>query len=211
VETDSPAEFSFAEQLCPFLKDQDALKTQVEVPTSRGTFRLDFLFQCPRFGPVGIEIDGAEFHCFWRDRYRDALILVIGGANVIYRISARDVYRYRYDASYWLYTFHPELFALDSVQKLCRCARRDAPWEGHLPQLPSDMRRHYERSPVYVQDMEWYADEGFPTRDIVGTSTIEARIGSNPYGLAPWGQKELNELSAHPNLTLGQMVEKFHP
>ena len=78
--TESKIEEEFQWWMSKFLAVEG--HTQVPVSTSRGNFRLDFLFD----GHVAIELDGKKFHDFNRDAIRDRAILCDTKITEIIRI-----------------------------------------------------------------------------------------------------------------------------
>ena len=70
---DSPLEAQLAYFLPKYIEDAAKFFKQYEVETPRGTFRLDFLVDSPK-GKFGFECDGKDFHDYYRDMFRDALI-----------------------------------------------------------------------------------------------------------------------------------------
>jgi hypothetical protein len=83
---ESPLEDSFAWNLSKHLRRDTRLEKQVVVSTVCGAFRMDFVATSAAGQRIAFECDGAEFHEFRRDEWRDAMILGGGGADSIIRL-----------------------------------------------------------------------------------------------------------------------------
>lgn len=106
---ESPIEEYFAEAADKYFRESVDLHSQVEVPTTHGIFRLDFVAaHAGRI--VGLEMDGAEFHDYARDLVRDALIPSSSGIDTIYRFRGTDLVGRLEDSLLMLLIAEPEWF-----------------------------------------------------------------------------------------------------
>lgn len=121
---ESPLEELFDENLRKYLADGVEVKTQVEVRTFVGTFRLDFVLEVEGKSPVGFEVDGVEFHKPLRDEWRDALILDASNVSAIYRIPGPLLYHHTEDVFFMLLAMEPKFFSERGRMNLDRLASR---------------------------------------------------------------------------------------
>ena len=87
----SPIEDMLAWSFSKHLADGVTLQTQHEIATFAGRFRLDFLATCSE-RLIGLECDGAAFHDYTRDMFRDSIILGCSSIAAIYRIGGADIH-----------------------------------------------------------------------------------------------------------------------
>lgn len=92
--SESPLEKRFLHAALKYLAKETKLQQQVEAATEHGLFRLDMTIESESGRPVGIELDGRDFHDSLRDLWRDAAILKAGVVDRILRISGKYVFRY---------------------------------------------------------------------------------------------------------------------
>lgn len=107
---DSPVEHAFAWHLVEHLDPAVALTKQARAPTICGSFRLDFRAMIGE-RTIGFECDGAAFHDELRDECRDALILWVGHADVIYRLRGADLHHRMNEVLGTLAEHEPALFS----------------------------------------------------------------------------------------------------
>jgi len=107
---DSPLEAHLAYFLPKYIEDGAKFFKQYEVETPRGTFKLDFLVDSP-LGKFGFECDGKEFHDYYRDMFRDALILGSSDVVSIHRIAGTDVHSRLDDALFAISKVEPDAFS----------------------------------------------------------------------------------------------------
>src|SRR4051812_31080812 len=88
---DSPMEDELAWMLVKRLDGAVRLQPQVEAHTICGLRRLDFVVTT-KGKRVAFEVDGREHHDWWRDLWRDSMILGADAVDVIYRLPADYVY-----------------------------------------------------------------------------------------------------------------------
>ena len=111
---ESVLEREFAHSMLKFLRSDALLKSQVEVKTLCGVFRLDFVVTCPPDYRIAFECDGKEFHDESRDEFRDAIIIGDVFVDSIYRLRGSDITYHIEDLIYIISLWNPELFSTRS-------------------------------------------------------------------------------------------------
>ncbi len=106
---DSPIEMTFADSCFKFLSPTVYVGKQVEVPTTHGAFRLDFLISV-NDKKIAIECDGKDFHEGLRDELRDAILLGGGNCETIYHFRGCDLVYYPYDCIWLMSVLDRDLF-----------------------------------------------------------------------------------------------------
>ncbi len=113
---DSPIEDIFINTINKYLSSDVCIIPQykVDVPME---FRLDFIIK--KFEScIGIECDGKEYHNYYKDQIRDALILDRSCVDTIFRFPGKAIYYSIYNCIYFIYDFFPDLFNQDYVVNL---------------------------------------------------------------------------------------------
>ncbi len=89
---DSPIEDQFLWAFMKVASPRVIVTRQVELETTLGKFRPDFLISRPEGGKkIVVECDGREFHEGPRDSRRDAAIVKSGAADRVYRLKGKDI------------------------------------------------------------------------------------------------------------------------
>lgn len=123
---ESPLEERMSDLLIKALDDATTWKTQVNVRTAFGDFRLDALLVAPDGRPrVAIECDGARHHRGSRDEWRDAAILGEGFVDAILRVRGRDLYLRPADVLHALCVRLPMLFSARGRENAARLASQE--------------------------------------------------------------------------------------
>ena len=127
---DSPIETVFADSCFKFLSPTVCVEKQVEVSTTHGVFRLDFLMSANGRN-IAIECDGKDFHEGLRDELRDAILLGEGKCDTIYHFRGCDLVYYRYDCVWLMSILDKDLFIQRGHIQLCqlRCLTPDLRYE----------------------------------------------------------------------------------
>lgn len=120
---ESPIEQAFAWRARTTLREDLSIQKQAWVSTIGGRFRLDFLIE-HNGRKVAFECDGKNFHDWYRDRWRDALILADAQCDVVYRLSGRDLWLRTDDLMYVLSRLEPQLFSERGHMNLRHLASR---------------------------------------------------------------------------------------
>jgi len=107
---ESPIEEFFGLNLGKYIADHVVVKTQADVRTEWGSFRLDFLVSADGEN-IGIECDGKQFHDRVRDECRDALILGSSPVRRIYRFRGSDIVYFSAEILYLLSKWEPWIFS----------------------------------------------------------------------------------------------------
>jgi hypothetical protein len=107
---DSPLEEQLALFLPKYIEDESKFFKQYQVETPRGIFKLDFLVYSPK-GKFGFECDGKDFHDYYRDLFRDALILGSSDIISIHRITGKDIHNRLEDAIFAISKVEPDAFS----------------------------------------------------------------------------------------------------
>lgn len=130
--TESPLEEELEYGICKYSPDGTRIIRQYEVPTYRGTFRLDFVAK-RKNRLIGFECDGRQYHDWRRDIFRDAVILNETNIEAIYRIEGPDIYYRLETALYILGNAVPLIFSergMENLWALSEC-RDDAQVDKH--------------------------------------------------------------------------------
>lgn len=108
---DSPIEDDLAREIVKHLRPSVTWAPQFWVTTICGRFRLDFYLNSGG-KKIGFECDGRDFHqkSWWKDLWRDQLILGSGSVDVIYRFRGCDIFHHLYDCIYLTSLWDPEGF-----------------------------------------------------------------------------------------------------
>jgi hypothetical protein len=123
---DSPIEDIFAYHVVKYLGSSTKLHPQFPVHTDAGSFFLDFLIERGQYR-IAVECDGAAYHDFHRDQWRDALILGTGRVGAIYRFGGRLLMRHIDDCLVLMAKWDRSLFserALLNLETLASDAMR---------------------------------------------------------------------------------------
>ena len=110
---ESPIEETFLNHVIKFLHKETKVIVQYPIPTISGNFRADIALE--KDGKiVVIECDGEEYHTKekddWYDEWRDALILISGSIQVIYRVKGKDIRNNIYKVFAIIYAHDKNLF-----------------------------------------------------------------------------------------------------
>jgi hypothetical protein len=124
---ESPLEKDLEYGICKYSPHGTRIIRQYDVPTYRGTFRLDFVAR-RKDRLIGFECDGRQYHDWRRDIFRDAVILSETNIEAIYRIEGPDIY-YRLETALYILGNHvPLMFSergMENLSALSEC-RDDA-------------------------------------------------------------------------------------
>jgi len=104
---ESPIEEIFARECPKYLDSGVSLECQVGVKTRHERFRIDFVLE----GVVAVECDGQDFHNFFRDEFRDAILLGEKHFLTIYHFRGRDLTYYPEDCIWLISLEYPGLFS----------------------------------------------------------------------------------------------------
>jgi hypothetical protein len=107
---DSPLEEIFSEHCFKHLAPSVSVNKQVEVKSTHGLFRLDFLLSVAD-RRIAVECDGKDFHDGLKDELRDAIILGEGCCNTIYHFRGRDLVYYPHDCVWLMSILDRDLFS----------------------------------------------------------------------------------------------------
>lgn len=107
---ESPIEDAFAWHVVKHLDATVAFEKQVEVGTTCGGFRIDFV-AASAGRRIAFECDGAEYHNELRDECRDAMILSAGHVDAVYRLAGADLHYRMEDVLAVLVVAEPQLFS----------------------------------------------------------------------------------------------------
>lgn len=129
---DSPIEDDFAHAIVKWLHPSAIWIPQLSVNTPWGQFRLDFYLEVNE-KKIGFECDGRDFHqrTWWRDRWRDQMILGSGIVDVIYRFRGCDIFHRLDDCLYLASLWDPEVFSERGRLNLETLANFDVLGERH--------------------------------------------------------------------------------
>ena len=116
---DSPIETAFADSCFKFLSPTVYVGKQVEVSTTHGIFRLDFLLSV-NDRKIAIECDGKDFHEGLRDELRDAILLGENCCDTIYHFRGHDLVYYPYDCIWLMSILDNDLFSQRGIIQLER-------------------------------------------------------------------------------------------
>ncbi len=106
---DSPIETVFAESCFKFLSPTANVGKQIEVSTTHGKFRLDFLVSV-NDRTIAVECDGKDFHEGLHDELRDAILLGEGYCDTVYHFRGCDLVYYPYDCIWLMSVLDDGLF-----------------------------------------------------------------------------------------------------
>lgn len=90
MKTESIIEELLAGALLSSVRTEAVVIPQHEVPTTIGTFRLDFAISF-NSKVIAVECDGRAYHDRFRDEVRDAAILSQSAVETIYRFGGREI------------------------------------------------------------------------------------------------------------------------
>lgn len=119
---ESPIEEIFAWECQEYLDDSVSFESQVEVNTEHGQFRIDFMLTRAS-EKIAVECDGPDFHDFFRDEFRDAILLGEGHVPIIYHFRGKDIFHRTADCLRLLSIENPLLFSprgRANLEHLCR-------------------------------------------------------------------------------------------
>lgn len=119
---ESPIEEAFAWHLVKHLGEAVAFEKQVEVSTTCGGFRMDFVATAAG-RRIAFECDGAEYHNELRDECRDAVILWAGHVDAVYRLRGADLHYRMDDVLAALVVAESELFSARGRRNVEHLAR----------------------------------------------------------------------------------------
>jgi hypothetical protein len=123
---DSPMEEWFLHHLVKYLAPNATYDDHVPIETRCGCFIVDYVVRVAGRS-VAFEVDGRDFHQDGlRDEFRDAALLETGKLDVIWRLSAGNLYRYPNDCLYAVARADPEVISDRGYVNLCRLVHADA-------------------------------------------------------------------------------------
>lgn len=188
---DSSIEDLFAYNMVKYIEMSVELHRQFEIKAICGQFRIDFVLETDDLR-VGIECDGADYHDFNRDEWRDAMILGTNNIDFMYRLRGIDIYRHIDDILYVISRNHPSLFSQRGLLNLASLASEGA--QQYAPITPFSF--------LTIR----YRDENGRVSDSV---EIDARQRCIPRGMRqPW-QTYFNRARLKPGLTLDELIKDY--
>lgn len=126
---ESPIEADFASCCFKHLRPDVHVQKQVEVSTTHGGFRIDFVLSLGG-KRVAVECDGRDFHEDGRDEFRDAILLGEGHLETVYHFRGCDLVYYPDDCIWLMSAVDPHLFSergrlhLDFLQRIEKVSQR---------------------------------------------------------------------------------------
>lgn len=164
---------------------------QWEIRTICGQFRIDFVLEAPGL-KVGVECDGAEYHDFTRDEWRDAMILGTDEIDFMYRLRGRDIQRHIEDVLFLISRNHPALFSQRGLVNLASLASDGA--QQYRPDIPPSL--------LVVR----YRDQD---GNVYDSLEIDVRQRCVPHGMRQMWQTYFNRAKSKPGSTLDQLIEAY--
>lgn len=175
-----------------YIESSVLLHKQFEIKTICGLFRVDFVIETDDL-KVGIECDGADYHDWTRDEWRDAMILGTNNIDFMYRLRGTDIYRHVEDILYVISRNHPALFSERGVL--------------NLASLASDGAQEYcPNAPFSFLAIRYWDEDGRVTDSLA----IDVRQRNIPDGTKQVWQSYFNRARLKPGLTLDELIKDYN-
>jgi len=114
---DSQLEAELAHSLPKYIESAVKFFKQYKVETPRGTFKIALLVDSPK-GKFGFECDAKDYYDYYRDMFRDALILGSSDINSTHRITWKDVYSRLENGLFAISKAEPDVFSKKGSKNL---------------------------------------------------------------------------------------------
>ena len=121
---DSPIEEQFAWHFAKYVHPNIELFPQYEIPTSHGTFKMDFVIKI-KDKLIGIECDGKNYHNIGRDFWRDIAIIENSRIKDIFRFRGSDITYHINECLIILSWYYPDIFDERGISNLTKLADKD--------------------------------------------------------------------------------------
>ena len=189
---DSPIEDLFAYNIVKYLDPSAILHKQVEIKTVCGLFRIDFVIQTDSL-KVAVECDGADYHDWNRDEWRDAMIMGTNTVDFMYRLRGTDIYRHAGDILYVISRNHPSLFSRRGLLNIASLANEGAK-EYHPTASLSFVTIRYQNENGKVYD----------------SVEMDVRQRDIPSGTRQMWQSYFRRAMLKPGRTLDELIKEYN-